>query len=129
MSSNFKIGKIKLLISSFLRAQIWWVYQCWCLAFKFCIFQVQKWPDCSKNANKVLVFSQNLNLKNLTTSFWQVFSSKLSFQCYKSDEKILSNQNRKKFEFFFKESKFYFAFFEKTGHFCTLKCKNLESRH
>ena len=62
---------------------------------------------------------------NTLTSFF----SKLPFLSYKSDEKVLSNQNRLKFEFSFKDLKFSFAFFGKSGHFWTWKHQNLESRH
>ena len=78
---------------------------------KFCIF-----PE-----NEIGKFD-NFNL----TSF---FLSKHSFLSYKCDEKILSNHNRIKVEFFLKEFKFSIVFLGKTGHFWTWKLENLESRH
>ena len=82
MNFYVNIGKIKLLNPSFFRGQIWWYYQFWCLDFKFCSFQVQKWPGFSKYCNKFLDFSKKLILENLTTSIWQVFFSHNIFFIY-----------------------------------------------
>ena len=65
--------------------------------------------------------------KNWQQQFDKIFFSKHPFLSYKCDEKILSNQNRSKFDFFSKIWNFSFALFGKTGHFWTWKLQNLDS--
>ena len=74
-----------------------------------------------KKCKRKLRIFQKLKFEKIDNNSLTSFFSKLPFLSYKSDEKILSNQNRKKLGFVFKESKFYFAFFEKNWPFLHLE--------
>ena len=129
MSSNFNIGKNKtfdLIISQSSNLVS--------LLILIPRFQILHFPGpemarLCKNFKQNFGFFQQLKFEkfdniSLTSFFFQ------NFLCNAVKVvKNLSIQNRIKFEFFFKEFKFSFAFLEKNGHFCTLKYKNLEYRH
>ena len=81
-----------------------------------------------KKCKRKLKIFQKFKFEKIDNSLTSFFLQ-TSFLTLQKWWKILSNQNRLKFEFSFKDFKFSFPFFAKTGHFWTWKYQNLESRH
>ena len=82
-----------------------------------------------KKCKRKLKIFQKLKFEKIDNNSLTSFFSLNFLSSFTKVMKNLSNQNRLKFEFSFKDFKFSFPFFAKTGHFWTWKYQNLESRH